>query len=366
MQDTHHGDHHHPPRLTRARALALALVLLTAVPVASAAPPRYTALPSPTAPLSASPPLSGGAAASAEGIRHRIAARTSVRVSVDPSGRPFAVDAVQTLHVRVQGDYFFTIGAPVLSARAGPGSHSPPGVRSTSILWAGFNPGRRTLAAAITLDPRVASAALPLRIDAHAGHVTLTNRTVLSVLSYGGEVAVGPLRRYARRFAADIAAGRTVTPGGVLLTSPPRSASFRAVAMLHVTGTIGGRPIDLVLSAKRVTLAAHGAIRLRIEPTPPLALLRGLTALPGDALLRRVSAATFDLARTRQYATYLGNPDPIGTNTTTYTYRSAARPVLVAAPTARTSRGGGALGTFLVLGGVLAALAVGVAIWARS
>ena len=364
MQDAHHGDHHHPPRLKR--ALGIALVALAAVPAASAAAPRYTALPSPTAPLSASPPLQGGAAASAEGIRHRIDASTFVRVSVDPSGAPFAVDAVQTLDVRVQGDYFFTIGAPVLSARAGPGSHSTPGVRTTAILWAGFNPGRRTLSAAITLDPRVASAALPLRIDVRAGHVTLTNATVVSVTSYGGEVAVAPLRRYARTFAADVAAGGTATPGGVLLTSPPRSATFRAVAMMRVTGTIGGRPIDLVLGATRVTLAAHGAIRLRVEPAPPLALLRGLTALPGPALLRRVSAATFDLARARQYATYLGNPDPSGTNTTTYTYRSAARPVPVVAPTASTSSRGGALATLLVLGGILAALAVGVVIWARS
>ena len=364
MQDAHNGDHHHPPRLTR--ALGIVLIALAAVPAASAAAPRYTALPSPTAPLSSSPPLSGGAASSAEGIRHRIAASTSVRVSVARSGAPFAVNAVQTLDVRVQGDYFFTIGAPVLSARAGPRSHSPPGVRTTSILWAGFNPGRRTLAAAITLDPRVAIPALPLRINVRGGRVTLTNATVLSVTSYRGEVAVAPLRRYARTFAADVAAGRTATPGGVLLTSPPRSATFQAVAMLRVTGTIGGQPLDLVLGAKRVSLAAHGAIRLRVELAPPLALLRGLSSLPGPALLRRISAAAFDLARARQYATYLGNPDPTGTSTTTYAYRSAARPAPVATPTASGSSDGGVLRTLLALGGVLVAFLAGAVIWARS
>jgi hypothetical protein len=80
--------------------------------------------------------------------------------------------------------------------------------------------------------------------------------------------------------------------------------------------------------------------------------------------LRRVSAAALDVARARQYSTYLGNPDPSGTNETTYTYRSAVPPVRVAAPPASHS-GGRTLRTLAAVAGVLAALALGAVIWAR-
>ena len=88
-----------------------------------------------------------------EGFRHRVAATTRSTVAVDPSGTPFAVHATQRLDVRVLGDYFFTIGAPLLDVAAAPGSASTPGLRATAILWAGFNPGTRVLIARATLDP---------------------------------------------------------------------------------------------------------------------------------------------------------------------------------------------------------------------
>ena len=75
--------------------------------------PHYVALPSGVAPLSLTPPLGNGATAANENVRHRVIARTTVRVSVTPDGTPFAVVATQRLDVRVLGDYFFTIGAPV-------------------------------------------------------------------------------------------------------------------------------------------------------------------------------------------------------------------------------------------------------------
>jgi hypothetical protein len=315
--------------------------------------------------VTTSPPLGSGAAASAEGVRHRITSTTEVYVSIDSGGVPFAIRALQTLDVRVQGDYFFTIGAPVLSARAAPGSESPPGVRTSSILWAGFNPGRRRLAATIALAPRVAGAALPLRISVRTGQLTLTNTTVVPVQGFTADAVQPSLRRYARQLAADVAAGRLPSSGGVLVTSPPRPAAFRAVAMLHVTGTIGGRRVDRVLGAVPVTLAARGPIRLRVEPVPPRALLRLAPHTSSRVLLHRVSAAALDVARARQYSAYLGNPDPSGTSTTTYTYRSAARPVHVATPPVSQS-GRNTLQTLAAVVGLLAALAIAAVIWSRA
>src|SRR6478736_1408928 len=91
-----------------------AAAALTCTGVARAAiPGTFVALPSPVAPLSWSPPLSGGATATNEIVRHRVNARTRVDVALDEDGTPFRIVATQRLDVRVKGDYFFTVGAPL-------------------------------------------------------------------------------------------------------------------------------------------------------------------------------------------------------------------------------------------------------------
>ena len=80
---------------------------------------------------------------------------------------------------------------------------------------------------------------------------------------------------------------------------------------------------------------------------------------------RDCSTALFDLARARQVDTYLGNPDPSGTNQTTYLYRSATRaPVATAAVQA--PAGNDTLRRLLVAAGLLAALGAGAFVWARA
>ena len=364
MQDPHHCDRHHPSRLIR--PVAAVLLALAAAPAASAAAPRYAALPSPFAIVGGAPPLGGGAFASGEGARHRIAAASTVRISVDETGAPFAVQATQTLDVRVLGDYLFTIRAPVRSVQAAPGSESVPGLQGASILWAGFDPGRKRLAASVALDPAVASAALPLRIEVGGGRVTLRNETATAVPGFDADVVMAPLRRYAEQLDRAITSGRTPVPGGALVTSTPRALPIRTFAPLHVSGTIGGRRIDRLLDASPLTIAAHGRIRLTVEPVPPLALLGPAPGVTGRALLRRVTLALLGVARARQYDTYLGNPDPSGRNETTYLYRSGARPVEVAAPARAAGSHNDLVRTLLAAAGLLAALAVGVVAWSRS
>jgi hypothetical protein len=363
VQGPHHGDRHDPPGLSR--ALAILTAALVAAPAAGAAAPRFAPLLSPLAPLSTSPPLSGGAAASAEGIRHRVSATTSVRVSLDGAGKPFAVSATQTLDVGGKGDYFFTIGAPALDVEAASGSQSTPGLRSTSILWAGFDPGHRKLAATIVLDARSAVPGLPLRIEATAGHITLANTTSTTAGGFTAEVETAPLLRYLAQLRANVEAGRVPTAGGASVTSASHAETFHTWATLRVSGTVGGQRIDRLLGAAPETIAAHGAISLTVEPVPPLALLRSPPGLSGRALLRRVTLALLGIARARQYDAYLGNPDPTGRNRTTYVYRSAKRPlpVVAAAPAPVPGNGGR---TLLLVAALLAAATVGVAAWARS
>jgi hypothetical protein len=323
-------------------------------------------LPSPLAPLSASPPLGGGATATAEGFRHRIAARTAVDVALDAGGSPFAVRATQRLDVRVLGDYFFTIGAPVLDVEAAPGSASTPGLRAASILWAGFNPGRRTLIARATLDPTAAAPFLPLRVEVAPGRVTLTNTTGVTAGSYAADALVPPLVRYLAQLKRQIALGRTPTSGGAYVTSKPVATGLRIVVPLRVTGTVGGRKVDALVEGARLTVPGGGPVRLTVRPATPERLIDDPTSgLSGRQLLARASRASLTLARMRQYQTFLGNPDPSGSNETTYAYRTAARPAPPPVAIMHVTQRDWTT-TIAVAAGLLIATAGALAVWSRS
>jgi hypothetical protein len=348
----------------------LPLVVVAGLAVAAnaqAAPPaHYASLPSPLAPLSTSPPLGGGATSSAEGFRHRIAAKTTVDISLDRDGLPFAVHATQRLEVRVLGDYFFTIGAPVLDVEAAPGSASTPGLRAASILWAGFNPGHRVLVARATLDPAAAASSLPLRVEVTPGHVTLVNATGVTAGSYTAAALVPPLVRYLAQLRRQVALGQTPTSGGAYVTSKPTATALRVVTPLRVTGTIGARPIDTLVEGDRVTVQGEGPVRLTVTPALPERLLTAPTSgLSGRQLLERVARAALTLARMRQYRTYLGNPDPTGQNATTYVYRSASRPLPPPVATVAAPKRDWATSIAVAVGLLLATGAALVA-WSRS
>ncbi|MFL5954963.1 MAG: hypothetical protein ACJ76I_12750 [Gaiellaceae bacterium] len=306
--------------------MKLVVVAATALVIAAGAhaATSYVPLPSPVAPLSASPPLGGGATATTERIRHRIAARTSVVVSLDPAGAPFAVTATQHLDVRVKGDYFFTIGAPVLDVEAAAGSQATPGLRASSILWAGFDPGRRRLVARASLDPLAVSSSLPLRIEVANGRTALVNATRIAVTSYTADATRGRLIDYLRQLRRDLAAGRTPVAGNAYATSKPQSAQVVVRAPLVVEGTVGGRAVRATLVG-RLVVPAVGAVRLTVRPSNRLGF-GDLSRLSGRRLLALANRLTLQTARTRQYETFLGNPDPTGSNETTYLYRSAKRP----------------------------------------
>jgi hypothetical protein len=349
------------------RLAFVALAGLALAAGAQAAPrANFVSLPSPFAPLSAAPPLGGGATASSEGFRHRVAAKTAVDVSLDSSGTPFAVHATQRLDVRVLGDYFFTIGAPVLAVEAAPGSASTPGLRSASILWAGFNPGHRALIARATLDPGTAGASLPLRIEASPGRVTLVNATAVTAGSYSADALIPPLVRYLAQLEREVTRGEPPVSGGAYVTSKPVARPMRVVVPLHVTGTVGTRKIDTVVASGRMTVPATGAIRLTATPVSPLQLLAEPTAgVPGRELLERATRASLTLARMHQYQTFLGNPDPTGPSTTAYVYRTAARPL--APPVAAVAAPGRDWATTIAVAAALLLAAAGALFaWSKS
>lgn len=341
------------------RVAAVVLAALACAGEAHAA--QRIALPSPIAPLSAQPPLAGGATTSAENVAHSISASTKVAVAIDQAGTPFAVTATQRLDVRGLGDYFFTIGAPVLAVRAPGGSTSTPGMRTASIVWAGFNPGERHLVARATLEPAKVVAALPIRIRVSGETVTLENTTGVSVGSFSADAPRAPLVAYLTRLRAEVAHGRTPLQTSIPLASTPTNTRITVAAPLRVTGTIGPQHIDLTLSGS-TSIHGRGRIDLRAEPVEHV---DDITATTGRALLREAIRATLTLARANQYDEFLGNPDPAGASRTIYAYRTASPPR--AAPIAAVGHHRRTwVETALVVAVLAAALAACAALWARS
>jgi hypothetical protein len=341
------------------RIVAAAVAALACAGAAQAA--QRIALPSPLAPLSAQPPLAGGARTSAENVAHSVAASTNVAVAIDRAGTPFAVTATQRLDVRGVGDYFFTIGAPVLAVRAAADSAAVPGMRTGSILWAGFNPGERLLVARATLEPAQAVPALPLRIGVSGDTVTLENTTRVAVDTFTADAPTAPLVAYLSLLRGEVEHGRTPLQTSVPLGSRPTNVHMTVTAPLHVTGTIGTQRVDLVL-AQRTHIHGSGRIDLRAEP---LEHVDAVTSPGGRALLREAIRTTLALARANQYEEFLGNPDPAGSSRTVYAYRTASPPH--AAPIAAVGhRRRTWVETALVVAALAAALAAGAAVWARS
>ena len=122
-------------------------------------PTQEVVLPGPVPYPTVSPPLVGYGPAPPGFTRYvfHITSDQRVRVGVDEEGRPTAVRVRERLGVSGRGDYQFAITGPISDVRRAPGSESEPGLRVNQVLWAGFSPGRKVLAADVTLRPRAAA-----------------------------------------------------------------------------------------------------------------------------------------------------------------------------------------------------------------
>ena len=350
--------------MTRAAGLACALLALAAPAAASAAQPRLAALPSPLAALSATPPLGTGASAAAEGVRHHIDATTRVRVAVDARGTPFAVTATQRLVVSQPGDYYFTIGAPLTDVAPAYGSQSTPGLRTATIIWAGFNPGKRVLAARATLDPAAVAGSLPLRISVGGGKVRLANATGITTTAFAADALKPQLEMFLAGLRLATRTGSPPTGGGALVTSQPVQTTVRVIAPLRVTGTIGVPARRRAARHARRCSFPAGRLRLSVSvlhpvPNPP-------PRLSGRELLDIAVRASLESARARQYDSFLGNPDPSGSSASTFSYVSETRPGPVVSALAAARAGATRCGLLLWACGGLAALAGGALAWSRA
>ena len=238
-------------------------VVALAPQAAAAAQPPVVSLPWPPAVLPPTPPLApptaGGYPLSPLFVG-KLACRERVVVGLEADGTPNSVRVLQRIAVKALGNYVFAVAAPVRSVLPGPGTESPPGRRQNQILWQGFSPGHRVLAAWADLRPDESVDALPLRVrvttevdgsrlgpgEKRSGdlQVTLTveNATPVTAKSFTAEphpvdlaVVLGRIRSAIRR---DVYAEGL----NIRILSPTTPVQARVAAPFRVAGTLTFAP----------------------------------------------------------------------------------------------------------------------------
>lgn len=341
--------------------------------------------------------------------------RQLVVVGVDGKGSPTSVRVLHRIFVRPQGDYVFSLPAPVSAVTPGPGTQSTPGQRKNELLWQGFSPGGRVLAAWVDLRTAESAGSLPVRVRLQTTvertrsrdlRTTLTVENVTQASARGFTADAEPLSVAQALDELGRAVRRDVAGEGIFVKAlgAVRPVRIPVAVPVRVEGTltfapgtarIAGAPDGVVRVSGRLDGVRRSRLRIDVRGqalgsaapklrlsvrlpslagalTPPGgdswvgAFRRG--ALPGGGreLLERIMRLELTYARQRQYDMYLAAPDPNGPSSASFVYRTAAAP-RTAAPVAADGGGDGDL-LWLVLAGIGLALAVPAAavVWAHS
>jgi hypothetical protein len=367
-------------------------------------------LPGPTPYPTQSPPLSLGGAPPPASLPFRIRARADERVlaGVGADGELVSLRVLHRLLLKGTGDYLIAIGAPVEDVRAAAGSDSQPGLRTGQILWSGFSPGRKVLAADAELRPSEAREFLPLRLRAvREGDrylLRVTNSTTVAETAYEGKGFPRQLAGVLDRTRRESLAGERLTTAYASVDGlvRVRKNRLRIAAPLRVEGTlrfpsapqavrggtVRGKTVSFSgvlgdaspLSLRVDVSGGGGAPRLRVVARPTN-LVRALAppgaaswaaavrrrSIPAGVLLRRVIEARMQLVRSDQYQAFLSNPDPQSANRTVYVFETAATAPRQAAPASKAGSGGGnELVLALAIAGAVLGLGAVLVIWAHS
>ena len=202
----------------------------------------------------------------------------TVHVGVSGSGSVTVVTADQRLSLRGTGDYAIRERGPARSATS-LSAEPPPVTRRGAVVWQGFSPGSRALAASLVLDPAIEAPHLPLsiavtgvsgagRVTAGRATVTLTNTTSQpATLPTGSDVSAaavaGPLDA-ALAVARHPSALRLPTtsaglPGSLDVSGPASVASSQAVP-LRVTGSLSVSGTTAALSGPAVSGSSFAGV----------------------------------------------------------------------------------------------------------
>ncbi len=212
-----------------------------------------------------------------------------VHVGLAGDGGVQVVTADQRLQLTGEGDYAVRERGPARSATS-LGSERPPITRLGAVVWQGFSPGRRDLAARLVLDPAIEGPRLPLTVslsftgaDGQArplqpgGRIPEAGTTTLTVTNATSQPQVLPT-------AADAAAA---------VVAPLLDAAL-AVSRRPGPGRLPSTDLGLPTS-----LAATGAARIQASQAVPLRVtgslvVTGTTAtVEGPSTTPTATGATF-------------------------------------------------------------------------
>ena len=229
-----------------------------------------------------------------------------VLVGLDGGGTPVRVLLEQRLRLTGTGDYQVRERGPARSAQP-LGDGPPPVTKFGAVVWQGFSPGTRDLAARLVLDPVLEQARLPLVVTAsldgeplgpdgavpRAGTVRLrleNATTQPAVLPTATDADAGEVARAldAARAAAAQPGPRLPAAGAGLPTAvtAPGEATVAATTgvPLRVTGTVAGGtvtgPATTAAGDVAGTLPPGATAELLVEVAGPGRLVLDLTAVP--------------------------------------------------------------------------------------
>jgi hypothetical protein len=363
-------------------ALAVAAACLGGVEKSSAAR-SPTFLPSARTLITAMPPLAGaGTAPSETRVPPGTISRERVHVGLDRRGRPVSVSVLQRLTLHKLGDYSFVVAGPIADVEPGPQTESEPGLRSDAVVWAGFSPGTKMLAARIKLRARPAAPFLPVGVRVDQGRLVITNRTAtptgLVAAPLDARSAAKALEATRRAIAFGPAASDAYS---VVALRPPVAKKERISAPLQVSGRVGQMRFVRRIGGDgptRLSLRVpRGRIHLVVTPEPLLRIVSppgGASSwadalrrmrIPTSDLLEHVSRIRLTAARAAQYQEFLSNPDPLGSSRSVYVYETTKE--RAQAPIGEEdSSGNGAWITIVIAVGAVLGTAGLIVLWAHS
>jgi hypothetical protein len=377
VQGPHGRNDHNAARLTRAGRLLAVGAAAAAVwaPSAAAAEPPVS-LPWPPTVLPHVPPLApetSGVLPLPPRFFRQLSNRERIVVRLDEDGKPHSVRVLQTIVLKRLGDYVLTIPAPVLSVDPGPETESQPGQRENQILWEGFSPGRRVLAAWADLRVAESVAGLPVEVNVEPGEITVRNATAVTVPSFTADPVPASIDQVSRRVRTAVKANVFAEGLTVALLGKQTPEQLRVAAPLRVRGTVrvsGERvPFSGLLDGLR-----RPELRVPIPDGDPKLEMRVQAAdidLPRPAqdprsLLAQTIRLELTYARKRQFDQFLASPDQTGPSSAIYIYRTSPplRPeTLIPYGEEEENHTVG----WIVLGlGLAAALPVAAVVWAHS
>jgi hypothetical protein len=316
------------------KALLAALAALAACAgVERAAAQNVTSLPWPPAVLPRVPPLApetSGVLPLPPRFLRQLSNRERIVVRLDEDGKPHSVRVLQTIVLKRLGDYVLTIPAPVLSVSPGPRTESQPGQRENQILWEGFSPGRRTLAAWADLRVAESVPGLPVEVDVEPGRVTIRNATAVTVPSFTADPVPASIAQVDGHVRASLRAN--IFPEGlnVALRGKRTPQRLRVAAPLLVRGIVRVSGVRVPFSGLLDGLR-RPELRVPIPAGDPKLQMRVRTAdidLPRPAqdpraLLAQTIRLELTYARKRQFDQFIASPDPTGPSSAIYIYRTS-------------------------------------------